>query len=105
MEIENKAEIIVAAIEEKKGENIKVYDVNSSICDKVIIATALNDRNANAISENVLDKLEENKINYKSVEGKNTKWIVIDAYDIIIHIFDEVTRTHFDLDNFLTSKK
>ena len=105
MEIENKAEIIVKAIEEKKGENVKVYDVNSSICDKVIVATALNDRNANAICENTLEKLEENQINYKSVEGKNTQWSVIDAYDIIIHIFDEVSRAHFDLDSFLTSKK
>ncbi len=105
MEIENKIEIIVKAIEEKKSENIKVYDVNSSICDKVVIATALNDRNANAICENTLEKLEENKISYKSIEGKNTHWIVIDAYDVIIHIFDDNSRQHFDLDSFLITKQ
>ncbi len=104
MDINEKNKIIINAIEEKKGEDIKVYDVNNSICDYVIIATALNDKNAYAICENITEKLELANLNYKSIEGKNTPWIIIDAYDVIVHIFSASEREHFDLDSFLSSK-
>ncbi len=105
MEINEKNNIIIKAIEDKKGENIKIYNVNNSICDYVIIATALNDKNAEAISANVIEKLEENNLDYKNIEGKNTHWIIIDSYDVIIHIFSSSEREHFDLDSFLETKK
>ena len=95
---------IKKAISDKKGENIVVYNVKnkSPLFDYVIICTALNERNMDAIASSVQDTLEEQKFQIKHIEGLGSRdWVVVDCYDAIVHIMSESYRSHVKLDELL----
>ncbi|MBT4790234.1 MAG: ribosome silencing factor [Halobacteriovoraceae bacterium] len=85
-----------------KGINIKVYDAKetSSLCDYNIIASAENEIQAKAMVDEIVVSLKEHNLELLSLEGMgNAEWILLDLGDIIIHIFQELTRDVFDLDS------
>ena len=55
-------------------------------------------RQANACIEHMLDDQKNNKLKIKNVEGKDSTWILIDLYDVILHIFTPEDRKNYDLD-------
>lgn len=85
-----------------KGINIKIFDVkeSSSLCDYNIIASMQNTTQARAVIDELSANLKKNGNNIISVEGlTDAEWILLDAGDIIIHLFQETARDIFDLDN------
>lgn len=97
----NKIEIIVKALDEKLGENIVAIDMTqaSPIFDTFILCTAANERMLQAIKNNVEEKLEEEKVFVKKIEGlRNSKWVLMDYGDIVIHIFEASERDSYSLD-------
>ncbi len=95
------AQIAVEALEEKKAEDIKVLDIAgvSVIADYFIIAGGKNKNQIQALSDEVLSKLEKNGLMLKQIEGyENANWILMDFGDIIVHIFDEDNRLFYDLE-------
>ena len=94
-------EIEVAALD-KKGKDIVVLDVGtlSDITDYYFIISAKNDRQVKAIRDEISIRLKENfERTPKHVEGApSSKWIVMDYFDFIIHIFDENMRQYYELE-------
>ena len=93
------------AILDKKGENVCVYNVKNKnpLCDYVIVCTALNGKNMNAIANSIEETLEENDIAINHIEGRDsTDWVLVDCNDVIIHIMSEQYREHVKLDDLLT---
>jgi len=85
-----------------KGVNIKAFDVSktSSLCDFNIIATAMNPTQARTMADEIQYNLKQNGAQILSVEGlSDNEWVLIDAGDVIIHIFQEISRDVFDLDS------
>ena len=85
----NKVEIIVKALDEKMAENIVALDMEmaSPIFDTFILCTASNERLMQAIRDNVEEKLEEQGVFVKKIEGlRNRKWLLMD-YGISLFIF------------------
>lgn len=85
---------------DKKALNVKVIEIRkiSSIADYLVLASGRSDRQVQAIAESV-------KVGLKpydrplDMEGVNEgRWIVIDYGDIIVHVFQEETRAHYNLD-------
>ena len=71
----------------------------TSIADFMIIASGNSSRHIQALSETVLDKLKKKGINNCRLEGRESKdWKLIDANDIIIHIFHPEKRKFYDLE-------
>jgi len=71
----------------------------TSIADFMIVASGSSSRHIQALSEILLDKLKERGINYCRLEGRESKdWKLIDAQDIIIHIFHPEKRKFYDLE-------
>lgn len=97
----NKIEIMIKALDEKSAENIVALDMTmaSPIFDTFILCTASNERLMQAIRDNVEEKCEEQGINVKKVEGlRNSKWLLMDYGDIIIHIFEGEERNSYNLE-------
>ena len=89
------------ALEDKKGVNIKVIDISSIsiLADYFIIAGGTNENQVKALADNVEEKLAEDEIMPKQIEGyDNANWILMDYQDVIIHIFNEQDRLFFDLE-------
>jgi ribosome-associated protein len=100
----SKANALAAAwiIANYKGINIKAYDVHetSSLCDYNLIATALNPTQAKTMADEIQYNIKQNGGDIISVEGlTDNEWVLIDAGDVIIHIFQEISRDVFDLDS------
>lgn len=95
------AKIAIAALEDKKAEDIKVIDISevSVIADYFIIAGGTNSSQIQALSNNVEEKLGRAGYPAKQVEGYETaNWILMDFQDVIVHIFDKENRLIYDLE-------
>ena len=82
---------------------IEIKSINlkdkTSIADFMIIASGNSSRHIQALSEILLDKLKELGIKNCHLEGRESKeWKLIDAVDIIIHIFHPEKRKFYDLE-------
>lgn len=90
---------IIDIIEDKKGQDIKVYDMQgrSPFFDYSILCTGSSSRNIEAIAVDIKKSLE----NVRSVEGlEECNWVLIDSGDIIISIFSKEAREYYQLDKF-----
>lgn len=95
------AKLAVAALEDKKANDIKIIDISdvSVIADYFIIASGNNINQVKALCDNVTDELGKVGHNYKQIEGYNTaNWILMDYSDIIVHVFNQEDRLFYDLE-------
>jgi len=93
---------IVAAVEDKKAEDIVLLDLrpNTLIADFFVICTGDNVRQLRAIADNVRQKVKETaqKLPY-SVQGEaESGWVLMDYGDIVVHIMTQETRSYYDLE-------
>jgi ribosome-associated protein len=86
----------------KKAENIVVLDVReiSSITDYFVIVSGNNEPHLRAISDEILDKLrEEHHLRPRAIDGNlQAAWLVLDYFDVIVHIMRNDAREHYDLE-------
>ena len=95
------AALAVEALEEKKGEDIKVIDITeiSILADYFIIANGMNKNQVQALVDNVEESLGRAGYECRQVEGyQSANWILLDYGDIIVHIFDSENRLFYDLE-------
>lgn len=91
----------VRALEDKKGEDIKIIDISevSSLADYFILASGSNRNQIQALCDNVEEKLGAMGVPLKQREGYDSgNWILIDYRDVVIHIFDKESRQFYDLE-------
>ena len=71
----------------------------TSIADFMIVASGNSSRHIQSLSEILVDKLKKKGIENCRLEGKNSnEWKLIDAVDIIVHIFHPEKRKYYDLE-------
>lgn len=95
------ARIAIAALEEKKGADIRVIDISevSVLADYFIIANGTNRNQIQAMSDEVSEKMERAGATLRQVEGyENASWILLDFGDVIVHIFGKEDRILYDLE-------
>jgi len=95
---------IVNAIEDKKGCDIVSIDLrklNNPIADMFIICHGSSDKQVEAIADNIEKQVylkHHEKPSYR--EGyENKEWILLDFFDIIVHVFQENKRDFFKLES------
>ncbi|CUX50687.1 ribosome silencing factor [Clostridium sp. C105KSO13] len=95
------ARIAYNALDEKKGEDIKIIDISevSVLADYFIIANGNSQSQVSALVDNVEDCLHKAGFQLKQREGYGTgNWILLDFVDVIVHIFDKENRLFYDLE-------
>jgi len=95
------ARIACHALDEKKGEDIKVIDITgvSVLADYFIIANGTNESQVRALVDNVEEELHKAGYEVKQREGYGSgKWVLLDFGDIIVHVFDKENRLFYDLE-------
>ena len=96
-----KAYLVARLAQDKKAEDLKILDMRglSNFCDFFVILTASSGRRAEAVAENIQDGFREKGLAVRAKEGsEDTKWILIDLFDVVAHIFDADTRQFYNLD-------
>ena len=94
---------IIDGIFNKKGENIVVIDftkMNNSLCDYFIVCQGSSDRQvssiADGIEESVRKIMGEKPLHKEGSE--NAQWILLDYFDIIVHVFQPETRVFYQIE-------
>jgi len=96
--LKNQIELI---LDNNKAIEIKSISLKgkTSIADFMIIASGNSSRHIQSLSEIVIDELKKKGINDCHLEGRDSsEWKLIDAKDIIIHIFHPKKRSFYDLE-------
>ena len=99
--IENLVKTAFEAIDDKKGEDIRILDISkvSVIADYFIIAHGNNINQVQSICDEVEQRLGRVGVHAKQIEGyEKANWILMDFGDIIIHVFDKENRLFYDLE-------
>lgn len=83
-------------------KDVIVLDVAglSPVCDYFVIATGTSGRQMRSVADDVIALAEERKfapINHQGLDSEN--WMLADCVDVIVHIFNESSRSYYDLDN------
>ena len=92
---------IETILNDNKAEKISSINLKdkSSIADFMIIATGNSSRHIQALSEILINELKKKGIDNCRLEGRESKdWKLIDAVDIIVHIFHPEKRKFYDLE-------
>ncbi|MFW6319036.1 MAG: ribosome silencing factor [Bacillota bacterium] len=96
-----KIQLITEALDDIKLKDITVYDMRekSPFFDYFILSTASNTRQLKASINQIKEALSNTKYDIKSIEGATSdSWILIDTSDIIINIFTEQERHHYNIE-------
>ena len=100
-EIDQLREDIEQILIDNKAVEVKSINLKdkTSIADFMIIASGNSSKHIQALSEIVVNELKKKGINNCRLEGRNSNdWKLIDAIDIIIHIFHPEKRKFYDLE-------
>ncbi len=100
-ELDRMQSIICSSLEDDKAEDIQAIDLagRASFADRMVVATGLADRQISAMATHLSEKLHEAGFKKVRTEGANgTDWVLIDAGDIIIHLFKPEARTLYALE-------
>jgi ribosome-associated protein len=92
---------IVASLEDDKAEAIVTIDLEgrSSLCDAAVIASGRSSRHVMAIAEHLARRLKEEGYGTRPVTGAaQGDWVLVDAGDVIIHVFRPEVREYYDLE-------
>jgi ribosome-associated protein len=86
----------------KKAEDIVILDVRelSSVTDYFVIASGTSEPHLRAIVEEITEKLlEEHHLRPRAIDGAlQTAWVVLDFFDVIVHIMRQDVRERYDLE-------
>lgn len=102
----NKNDLILNTIVEQtldvgKAENIVSISLNgkSSIADHMIIASGTSARHVSALANQLSRKLKKEGYTILSIQGQSeANWVLVDAGDVIIHLFRPEVRDFYNLD-------
>ena len=92
---------ILSSLDDDKAEDIVTIDLTgrSSLCDAIVIATGRSARHVASLAENLARRLKEWGMGGVRVEGlPQGDWVLIDAGDVIVHLFRAEVREYYDLE-------
>mgnify|MGYP001810281946 CR=1 FL=1 len=101
-------QLILKTLSDKKADAIDLYDFSGGhfIHDTMVIASANNPRLLDALSDYVTEALEKEACEIHHTEGTpDSGWILIDTPQILVHLFLQETRDHYQLDVLWADKK
>ena len=100
-ELDRLTGVITASLDDDKAEAVVTLDLTgrASFCDRMVVATGLADRQITAMAEHLEEKLREAGVKRVQIEGAGgSEWVLIDAGDIIVHLFKPDARAMYALE-------
>lgn len=101
MQLEALRKIVVDALEELKGQDIKVLDVRgiASFTDLMIVASGASTRQVKALANKVIERCAAAGVKPLGVEGeREAEWVLVDLADIVVHVMLPQTRDFYNLE-------
>jgi ribosome silencing factor RsfS/YbeB/iojap len=93
--------IIVTSLEDDKAEEVVALDLQgrAAFADRMVVATGIADRQIAAMATHLEEKLGEAGLKRVLIEGgAGSDWVLIDAGDIIVHLFKPEARALYGIE-------
>lgn len=93
--------LILTALDANKAEHIVSVDLTgkSDVADRMVVATGTSSRHVGALADYVVEALKRAGYDSVPTEGKEScEWVLVDAGNIIVHIFKPDVREHYNLE-------
>jgi ribosome-associated protein len=93
--------LVQNSLDDGKAEDIVTIDLEgkSNVADFLVIASGRSDRQVVALADRVATDLQEAGFGRVSAEGtEHGDWVLIDAIDVIVHIFRPEVRSYYNLE-------
>lgn len=105
--MEDKLAVIKKAIGEKKGERAILYDFQevNPFVDYVVLCSANSLRQVYAIADHVQDRLKEHGYDSRIEGTKDSKWVLLNAHNVIVHVFSTEERDVYKLEKLYADLK
>jgi ribosome-associated protein len=96
------AKRIIKAAWNKKAEEIALLNLKkiTGVTDYFVICTAGSDLHSRVIADAVMDRFKGKELILHMEGYENGKWILIDFFDVVLHIFTAETRDYYGLEKF-----
>jgi ribosome-associated protein len=108
MDIRKKQRAVVDALEDVKGRDIVVFNVErlSPFFDRVVIASGDSSRQVKALAEHVSDKLGQLGVKARGLEGgPGGEWVLLDLGDVVVHVMHPTVRSYYNLEELWGGKR
>ena len=92
---------ILTSLDDDKAEDVVPIDLRgrSDMADYMVICSGRSTRQVSAIAEKLVDRLKQDTGVICKLEGKETgDWVLIDAGDVIVHVFRPEVREFYQLE-------
>jgi ribosome-associated protein len=101
LESHEKAERVKEIAETIKAESIEVIDVRPKtvVTDFIVVCSGTSDIHVRSIADRIDDEMRKQKMKPKSIEGKDSAWVLLDFGDVICHVMREEQRQFYDLES------
>ncbi len=93
--------LIVEALEDKKGRDVVTLDVAaiSDVTDFMIVVSGTSNRHVKALVDQVVESAATAGVAPLGVEGRETnEWVLVDMGDALVHVMQAETRQFYDLE-------
>jgi ribosome-associated protein len=94
-------ELVVDALEELKGVDIRILDVSklTSITDRMVVASGTSSRHVKSLADNVIRKTKQAGFRALGVEGEQAaEWVLVDLGDVVVHVMMPAVREFYALE-------
>jgi ribosome-associated protein len=92
---------VLASVDDDKAEEVVTIDLRgrSDVADYMVVCSGRSSRQVTSISEKLADRLKETFGMICKMEGRDTgDWVLIDASDVIVHVFRPEVREFYQLE-------
>lgn len=99
------AKITVEALENLKGQDIRVLDVQklTTVTDTMIVCTGTSNRHVKSLAQNVWQEAKKAGYAPMGIEGEDAgEWVLVDLGGVVAHVMQAQARAHYQLEKLWT---
>lgn len=102
LELKDRCQKIADLLDEKKAENIEIFDVTGSgyFVDAVVVATSIASKHAFMLVDEIKKTLKKEGEEILNVDDSDD-WTIVDMGDILVHLMSAEYRKRYNLEEFL----
>ncbi len=99
--------LVTGQLDADKAEDILAIDLRgkSSMADHIVIATGTSTRQVAAMAEHLVEKLKANRYRVAMEGMPQADWVLVDAGDIVIHLFRLEVRSYYNLERMCIAQE